>query len=151
MKKSHRSPPLNALCLALIGFALAATPGLPVPAAETGHPDGSIRVCWTANNLDAAVPAQPVHESASQADGGKAPAAGSIVIDSSERHQTMAGVGAAFSEIGALAFVGLPKDRQEELLKSLFDVPEQRRVFHVPATGRFERFRGQRLFLRGNA
>ena len=76
-----------------------------------------------ANNLEGSVPAQPVHEWSGTVPA-NVPDAGSIVIDPSAKFQTMAGIGAAFSEIGALAFAGLPRDRQKELLKNLFDAKE---------------------------
>lgn len=48
-----------------------------------------------------------------------------LVIDTTKKHQTMAGVGAAFSEIGDLALASLSEASRLELLKNLFD----------PATG----------------
>ncbi len=42
-------------------------------------------------------------------------------IDPDKQYQTMLGVGAAFSEIGTLAFATLPPAQQTELIENLFD------------------------------
>lgn len=66
------------------------------------------------------VPATPVRESSTQ------PAATTettvITLDPSTRYQTMAGIGAAFSEIGTLAIQSLPEAKRKALVESLFNV-----------------------------
>lgn len=47
-----------------------------------------------------------------------------LTISTSRKYQTIAGVGAAFSEIGTLAFESLPEGKRQALLSSLFD-PER--------------------------
>ncbi len=47
--------------------------------------------------------------------------AATLTISTSRRYQTMAGVGAAFSEIGTLALASLPEPKRDSLLRSLFD------------------------------
>ena len=81
------------------------------------------RIFYITNNLEGAVPAKPIQEKVEPAPA-NVPESGSINLDPSAKFQTLVGVGAAFSEIGALAFVGLPPDHQKELLKNLFDAKE---------------------------
>lgn len=96
---------------------------MPAQPSASGPAPFTARTFFVANDLEGSVPSQPVHEWSGPAPT-NAPEAGTITIDPSATFQTMAGVGAAFSEIGGLAFAGLPPDRQKELLKTLFDSKE---------------------------
>jgi len=79
------------------------------------------RVFYTRNDIEQQVSAQPVREGKPASRATQKPAA-TIRIDTTKRYQTMAGLGAAFSEIGTLGFLSLPLEEQQALLTSLFDV-----------------------------
>ena len=79
-----------------------------------------VEIFWTDNSLTNNIPAQPVRTQVQTVAVG-ATNAGVIHVDTKQRFQTMAGVGAAFSEIGSQAFLSLPDDKRQEVLTALFD------------------------------
>ena len=83
--------------------------------------ESGVTVYYTQNDLDKAVPAQPV-KIYTKTSAAAASVSESVTVDTSKRFQKMAGVGAAFSEIGTLALAQLAPDQREALLKNLFDV-----------------------------
>jgi glucosylceramidase len=86
-------------------------------------PAQTVHVFYTDNSLDTgAIPADPVHEFPQSSAG--AADTGTITLNPATKFQTMVGVGAAFSEIGSLAFLSLPADQQAEVIKHLFDVKD---------------------------
>lgn len=94
-----------------------------MPLAQAGDsiPPGSIRIFYVQQNLEGEVPSNPVLESAAKPDENMK-SSGRILVDTTQRFQTMKGIGAAFSEIGTLALAGLPAESRDDLLKNLFDV-----------------------------
>lgn len=80
----------------------------------------NVSVYYIQNTLSGSVPAQPVVRSEPSADTG-GPVAGTVTVETGRRFQTMAGVGAAFSEIGTRALAGLPATQRERLMQNLFD------------------------------
>jgi glucosylceramidase len=83
----------------------------------------SVRVRYIDNSLaTGAIDPQPVKDFLQPANGTDDVAdGGALNVLTAKRHQTMVGVGAAFSEIGSLAFLSLPADQQSAVVKSLFD------------------------------
>jgi hypothetical protein len=78
------------------------------------------------NSTEQGIAAHPIHRSSTQsmdAAPGEKPAA-TLTIDTGKRFQTMAGIGAAFNENGALALAGLPPEARDALVTNLFG-PEQ--------------------------
>ncbi len=88
--------------------------------AQTGH------VFYIDNSLETgSIPEQPVHEFAQpEKIAPEADNVGEIKVDLTKKYQTMVGVGAAFSEIGTLAFLTLDKDQQNKVLTNLFNPKE---------------------------
>jgi glucosylceramidase len=77
-------------------------------------------VYYTKYSATSAIPANPVAEY-KETSGGKLAERIAIRVDSHREYQTMAGVGAAFSEIGTLALRSLPPQKQATVLSALFD------------------------------
>lgn len=71
------------------------------------------------NALDQSV-ASPIQKNQSNA-ASTTNSAATLTISTGKKYQTMAGVGAAFSEIGGLALAGLPEQAKDALVTSLFD------------------------------
>ena len=82
---------------------------MPLAQAEDSIPPGSIRIFYVQQNLEGEVPSNPVLESAAKPDENMK-SSGRILVDTTQRFQTMKGIGAAFSEIGTLALAGLPEE-----------------------------------------
>ena len=82
----------------------------------------SIQVESIDHSLEQGIRANPIFQKPTSATNTNT--AGTLVIDTSKKHQTFAGIGAAFSEIGGLALAGLPEESRDALLTSLFD-PEK--------------------------
>ena len=79
----------------------------------------SIQIDSIDHSLEQGISANPLLQSPATATNTNT--AGTLVIDTSKKHQTFAGIGAAFSEIGGLALAGLPEAIRDALLTSLFD------------------------------
>jgi len=77
----------------------------------------SIQIDSIDHSLEQGISANPLLQSSATATN----TAETLVIDTSKKHQTFAGIGAAFSEIGGLALAGLPEAIRDALLTSLFD------------------------------
>lgn len=82
-----------------------------------------VEIFWTDNSLTNNISAHPVRQQI-QAPFTCATNEGVFRVDTNQRFQTMAGVGAAFSEIGCLAFLNSSKKTQKEILTALFDSRE---------------------------
>lgn len=80
------------------------------------------------NALDQSV-ASPIQKNESNA-ASTTNSAATLTISTGKKYQTMAGVGAAFSEIGGLALAGLPEQAKDALVTSLFD-PVKRAGFSM--------------------
>jgi glucosylceramidase len=74
---------------------------------------------WVDNSLEGGIAANPLQTSAPVASDAKPDAV--LVIEPEKKFQTMAGIGAAFSEIGGLALADLPEAARDAILTSLFD------------------------------
>ena len=80
----------------------------------------TVQVLYTAAAREQDIAAQPVQTWTATA--AVATPAVTVTIDPTVRHQTMAGIGAAFSEIGTKAILTLPEDRRRAVMTALFAV-----------------------------
>ena len=93
---------------------LAAIPSVSIHAAP------GIRVHYIDNSLEKNIPSAPVRTAEETASIGAPEAV--ITLAPGQTYQKVSGLGAAFSEIGTLAVMGLPEDKRRSLLYSLFEV-----------------------------
>jgi glucosylceramidase len=97
--------------------------GLCVPlvaVAKDAAPSRTVAVYYTTLTAASGISANPVAEYKGTG-GGTSAERITIRVDSRRRYQMMAGVGAAFSEIGTLALRSLPPEKQAMVLSALFD------------------------------
>ncbi len=105
------------------GLVALATFALPLAVQAQVGAVSSARIYYVSNNLESPVPEKPIRELTAPLTAAEL-SVGRIDINTAERHQNMTGIGAAFSEIGTLAWATLPADQQQILLHALFDAKE---------------------------
>ena len=92
---------------------------LPLNGVLAGLSAASIQIDSIDHSLEQGINANPLLQTPATATNTNT--AGTLVIDTSKKYQTFAGIGAAFSEIGGLALAGLPEASRDALLTSLFN------------------------------